>query len=211
MIGLLLKDLFNLKKYIKQISFTVVIFGLFAVYLKDPSYFIGMFVMISSMLVITSMSYDEYAKWDKFALAMPVLKRDIVLSKYILSLVAVTFGTIVSTGLAFIMSVVMKLQKSEEILLSSGMIALVMLLFLSILIPILFKYGVEKARLLMFGVIVIPALAVAGLVKLSGKLNIPKPNAEQMKMLGYIFPVFVLAVLFLSYRTSVFLYNKKEL
>ncbi|MGB8454807.1 MAG: ABC-2 transporter permease [Anaerocolumna sp.] len=210
MIGLLLKDLFNLRKYLKQVSLSVLIFGLFAINLKTPAYLIGMIVMMSAMMVITSMSYDEYAKWDKLALTMPIVKKDIVLSKYILLLVMVLSGTVASGILAGIISAVMKLQSLKEILLISGSIALIMLLIFGILIPILFKYGVEKARIIMFAVFGILTLAVVAFVKIMGKLNVTKPTQEQIKMLGYAFPVIVLIVLFLSYNISVLIYNKKE-
>ncbi len=210
MIGLLLKDLFNLKNYIKQIGLAVILFGLLAVYLKNTNYLIGMMAMMSGMMVITSMSYDEYAKWDKFVLTMPILKKDIVLSKFILLLVTVAFGTAVSVSMAFIMSVLMNL-KTNAILLPSGIVALVALLFFCILIPILFKYGVEKARIIMFAIFIIPVLAAKGAVKLMGMLHIPKPDTQQLKMMGYAFPFIVLAVLFLSYHISVLIYNKKEL
>lgn len=210
MIGLLLKDLFNLRKYVKQISLSVVIFGLFAINLKNPAYLIGMIAMMSAMMVITSMSYDEYAKWDKYALTMPIVKKDIVLSKYILLVVTTLMGTVASGLIALIMSMVMKLQSFKEILLTSGIVSLIMLLLFGILIPILFKYGVEKARIIMFAVFGIPALALVGFAKIMQKLNIPKPSMEQVKMLGYAFPVIVLIVIFLSYNISVSIYNKKE-
>jgi hypothetical protein len=211
MYGLLLKDIYNLRKYVKQISISVVVFGLFAINLKNPAYLIGMITMMTSMMVITSMSYDEYAKWDKYALTMPILKKDIVLSKYLLLILSTLAGTVSSTILALIMTAFMKLQSLIEILLTSGIVALIMLLLFSLLIPVLYKYGVEKARIIMFAIIGIPILAATLFVKLMVKLNVPKPSMEQIEMLGYAFPVIVLIILFLSYNISVKIFNKKEL
>lgn len=211
MVGLLLKDIYNLRKYLKQIGISVVVFGLFAINLKNPAYLIGMICMMSSMMVITSMSYDEYAKWDKYALTMPILKKDIVLAKYILLIIMAVSGSFASGILALILSEFMDVQGPKEILFASGYTTLAMLLIFGILIPILYKYGVEKARLIMFAVLGIPILAAMAFVKLMQKLNVPKPGAEQIRMLGYAFPVIVLAVLFLSYNLSVMIYSKKEL
>lgn len=211
MYGLLLKDIYNLRRYVKQISISIVVFGLFAINLKNPAYLIGMITMMTSMMVITSMSYDEYAKWDKYALTMPILKKDIVLSKYLLLILSTVAGAALSTILALIMSAVMKLLSLKEILLASGAVSLVMLFLFGILIPVLYKYGIEKARMLMFAVFGVPILLVTLFVKLMLKLNVPKPSQEQIEMLCYAFPVIVLIVLFLSYNISIKIFNKKEL
>ena len=215
MIGLILKDVFNLKKYVKQIGLSVVVFGLFAVQLKNPAYLIGMISMMCSMLVITSMSYDESTKWDKYALTMPILKKDIVLSKYILLVLLVGAGTVFSGIISMIMSEIMQIQKPEEILLISGAVALIMLLIFSVLMPLLLKYGVEKARILIFAIVGLPALIGTAFVKLIQILKIPKPDEAQLEklfeILPYAFPVIVLVVLFLSYNLSVRIYDKKEM
>ncbi|WMJ85716.1 ABC-2 transporter permease [Anaerocolumna sp. MB42-C2] len=211
MAGLFIKDLYNIRKYVKQIGLTVILFAFFAINLKSPSYLVGMIVMMSSMLVITTMSYDDIAKWDKYALTMPIVRKDIVLSKYIFLFFTVVTGTVISGIAAMIMSVVMKIQNPMDNLLSSGFIALIAIFMFSILLPILFKYGVEKARIMMFAVFAIPFLAVVGLVKLLERFNIPKPGMEQLKMFGFAFPVIVLIAVFISYNLSVKIYSKKEL
>lgn len=215
MIGLILKDVFNLKKYVKQISLSVVVFGIFAVQLKNPTYLIGMMLMMCSMLVITSMSYDESTKWDKYALTMPILKKDIVLSKYILLVCLVAAGTVFSGIISMIMSEIMQIQEPKEIMLICGAVALVMLLIFSVLMPLLLKYGVEKARILIFAIVGLPVLAITAFVKLMQRLNIPKPDEAQLEKLSeilpYAFPVIVLAVLFLSYNLSVRIYSNKEM
>lgn len=215
MIGLILKDVFNLKKYAKQISLSVIVFGIFAVQLKNPEYLIGMISMMCSMLVITSMSYDESTKWDKYALTMPILKKDIVLSKYILLVFMVFTGTVLSGIISMIMSEIMQLQKPKEIMLICGAVALVILLIFSVLMPLLLKYGVEKARILIFAIVGLPVLAITAFVKLMQRLNIPKPDEAQLEKLSeilpYAFPVIVLVVLFLSYNLSVRIYSNKEM
>ncbi len=210
MAGLFIKDIYNIRKYVKQISLAVIVFAFFAINLKSPSYLVGMIVMMSSMLVITSMSYDETAKWDKYALTMPLVRKDIVLSKYVFLIFTVLSGTVLSGIAAIIMSIVLKIQNPMENLIASGIIALIAIFMFSILMPFLFKYGVEKARIIMFAVFAVPFLIVMGLIKLLKSLNMPKPGTEQLKMLGFAFPVIVLIAVFISYNLSVKIFNKKE-
>ena len=82
--GLMIKDILNLRKNFKT---TLLVIGFFAIYAytsNNPSYMIAMVTLILSMMPLTSMAYDDMSKWDRYALAMPISKKDIVLSKYIL-------------------------------------------------------------------------------------------------------------------------------
>jgi hypothetical protein len=211
MVGLLLKDILNLKKYVKQIAFAMVLFVVFGINMKNPPYIIGMMVMMSSMMVITSMGYDEQAKWDKYALTMPILKKDIVLSKYLLLVVTTLIGAGVSLFVSIIMITFLDMGNIKETLLACGIIILIAILSFSLLIPVIFKVGVEKARIMMFIVFGIPSLIILGAFRLIQKYNIPKPSEAQLKMLGYAFPFIVIIIYGISYLISVSIFNKKEL
>ncbi len=83
-------------------------------------------------------------------------------------------------------------------------------IFLSIIIPILFKYGVEKGRLFIVVIAVIPSLLVALLgstLKTSGTLM---PSAELLQAILYSSPLFTLAIFLISFRISVGICRKKE-
>ena len=54
-----------------------------------------MITLMLSMQVITTMSYDEYAKWDKYALTMNINRKDIVLSKYVFFIMSIIIGMVV--------------------------------------------------------------------------------------------------------------------
>lgn len=211
MVGLLLKDILNLKKYVKQIGIAMILFIIFGINMKNPPYIIGMMVMMSSMMVITSMGYDEQAKWDKYALTMPILKKDIVLSKYLLLIITTLMGAGVSLIVSLIMITFLDMGNIKEVLIACGLIILIAIAAFSLLIPVIFKVGVEKARIMMFVVFGIPTLIILGVSKLIQRYNIPKPSEDQIKMLGYAFPFIVLLVFAVSYFISVSIFNKKEL
>ena len=48
------------------------------------------------MLVITSLAYDERSRWDRYALTMPVSRKEMVLSKYLLGLILLTFALLIN-------------------------------------------------------------------------------------------------------------------
>ncbi|MCI8497005.1 MAG: ABC-2 transporter permease [Clostridiales bacterium] len=198
--GLLMKDLFNLKRQGGIILLVLVMYGLFSFSTGMSEVLGGLVAVFGAMLPVTALAYDERAKWDKYALSMPVTRRQIVLSKYLLGFLL--------TAAAFVLNVVLQaVGKSEnpwDIFLVPLCLAGVGLLFLSLLMPLLFKFGTEKARLLMLVLVAVP---VAGAMLLSNN-NIPLPDESVQTALLLLIPAGVLAI---SIVLSIRIYEKKEL
>ena len=76
--GLLIKDILNMKNYMKQLILLLIFFMAYGVFLKNGTFVGSMITLMLSMQVITTMSYDEYAKWDKYALTMNINRKDVV-------------------------------------------------------------------------------------------------------------------------------------
>jgi len=88
MIGLLLKDLYAMRQYGRTMLVMLAFFAVISAGLDNPAtFFEGFFILMSMMLTITSFSYDALAKWDRYALSLPVTRKEIVGEKYLLSLV----------------------------------------------------------------------------------------------------------------------------
>ena len=85
------------------------------------------------------------------------------------------------------------------------------LLFQSILYPFIFKFGIEKSRILSFifafGVFALSMLLIKSGIKLS-------ISEELVSLLNHywmiLFPLIAIIILFISYKTSEILYSKKE-
>lgn len=210
MTGLILKDLLNLKKYMKQLGIVLIVFIFIAINLKSPSYVIFMMILITSMMIVTSMAYDESTKWDKYALTMPITKKDLVKSKYALLVILALSGGIISLILGFVISKLTDVSNYKEILLTSFGVTLASLVLFSILLPIIFKMGTEKARIIMLIIFAIPSILATVLSKFLKDFAIALPTEEQIMYLGYASPFIVLLIVFLSYSLSVSILNKKE-
>lgn len=210
MAGLILKDILNLKKYMKQLGITLMVFIFIAINLKSPSYLIFMMILITSMMIVTSMAYDENTKWDKYALTMPITKKDLVKSKYVLLVIFALSGGIISLIIGFIISKLTGVGNYEDMMLTSGGVALASLVLFSILLPVIFKMGIEKARIIMMIIFALPTILITGLASLLKDLSIQQPTEEQIRYLGYSSPFIVLLILVISYRLSVGILNKKD-
>lgn len=208
--GLLLKDFCILKKQMKLMVVFVIFYAIWAVAAKMPTMMGTMVILLSIMMPISSMSYDEAGQWYRYAFSLPIPRRTLVLSKYVLGFLVSLGGLVVSAiGNIIILALTNGENALESWLAIIGFLELGVI-FLSIIIPILFKYGVEKGRLFIVVIAVIPSLLVALLgstLKTSGTLM---PSAEFLQAILYSSPLFTLAIFLISFRISVGICRKKE-
>ena len=207
--SLILKDFISLKSYSKTLAIIIGFFTIITFTNDEPSFLSGMIILIMSMLPITSFSYDQHAKWDLFSQTLPVSRKQLVMSKYVLGIISIIAGAI----LAILLNVVVLLVKSLEVdlwylFLANSLIALVALLYLSILIPLVYKFGVEKSRLLTIVVLAIPS--VLAIVLSNAGVSIPVLDEITPAIVVAIGLVFVVCVMLISYVISVRIYMKKD-
>ena len=213
--GLLIKDILNMKNYMKQLVIVLIFFIAYGIFLKNGTFVGTMITLMLSMQVITTMSYDEYAKWDKYALTMNINRKDIIISKYIFFTISIIIGIVVGITTSIAINQIAKLDTGmNEIIVTSIVVPCVFAILFSIIIPVVFKTGVEKGRIVMMLILFIPAILVGAIVKISEKANITMPSPSNLEILmkfGVLGLVLltILAV-FISYKVSLSIYNKKE-
>lgn len=214
--GLILKDFINLKKNAKIFAGLTVIYAVMALMSEDTGFFSTVLTMLVALLTLSLFSYDELAKWDSFALTMPVRKEDIVQGKYIMMLLLTLIGVIYSSVFTVFINIYQKTGSLFGGFEAIGAGAAVVILFYCIVIPFVTKLGVEKARLIFFAVYMIPFLVIVGLNKLvgDGSLTVPgnllKLSDIFIRYANILVPVILLAALGLSYGISIRVYRKRE-
>ena len=185
--------------------FAFVSFGL-----DNPAtFFEGFIVIMSVMMALTSFSYDSLAKWDSFGLSLPVTRKEAVAGKYILSLLLCLSGAILS----FLMSSIILILKpvegfgmKEHLLSIFGVVGVIML-FYSLVLPLIFKFGVEKSRFILLGVFAAPTAIVVSL----SQLGIDLPSESEFLSALKLLPIFVVLAYGISYLLSVKIYTAKEI
>jgi ABC-2 type transport system permease protein len=164
--------------------------------------FTSMMTMVAVLIPLTAMAYDERSKWDRYALTMPISRKNMVMSRYLLGLIFL----IVAFVLSMLVNIVISNMKTAENTLvvlggfSTG------LMLMSVIFPLLFKFGVEKGRIFMMIVIFIP---VAALMMIS-KLGISMPDEEIIKSVIYLSPIIGAVIFLISIYVSLWIYKKKE-
>ena len=202
MIGLFIKDLLNLKSQLRVILLLLGVYGLIAI-TNDNSSMLGAIIAIMGVMIpTTALSYDEKAKWDKYALSMPLSRTDLILSKYLLGIAFSVVGFILN----FLISLWIGFTSYKESLILSMLLLSAGLFFLSFVLPPMFKFGVEKGRIVMMLLIFSPTVFLLILKNMNVKL----PSADLIEKFWYILPAFSVLVLFASIALSVKIYSRKE-
>jgi ABC-2 type transport system permease protein len=209
--GLIIKDLLNLKKGIGTILYLIIIYSFFTYTTGNSGMIIGIIAFLMTSFTITSMSYDDMAKWDSYALAMPISRKNIVLSKYLLSLLLGIIGTILATICAFAIVYIKGdfwgVETILELLLTAYTVFAISIVYISIVIPLVYRFGVEKARILMVGSFILPT----GIGYLLYKMGFRLPSIEVLKVMLYLSPLFLVLILILSSYIAYSIYNKKDI
>ncbi len=216
MTGLILKDIINLKKNVKIFAILAVLYGFMAFTTSDANFFSSMFTMLIAILTLSVYSYDELAKWDVYALTMPVSREDIVRGKYIIMLLLTLLGALLGTAITTVIKIIQKDNHFLSGVQSSLIGGAIVILFYCIAMPFITKLGVEKARLIFFAIYLIPfgIIYFVGNAVKSGDIIIPEQLitfaerlAQNAAILGLLVILFALVV---SYTISVGVYRKKE-
>ena len=154
--GLLIKDFCILKN---QIRFFVIVFGMGLVFLftnESPEAAMGYITVLASMLVLTTMSYDEFEKGMSFLMTLPVSKAVYVWEKYVLGIIIGTGMSFLTALVAFFVFKIRAISYPTSLYLHSGFLIWgISYLFLAIMIPVQLKFRSEKGRYAKLVVIVV--------------------------------------------------------
>ena len=214
--GLILKDFINLKKNLKIFGLLSVLYIVLAVASKDTGFFNSVMTMLFAILTMSLFSYDDMAKWEIYGLTMPITREDMVSSKYAMLLLLTMFGVAFSSIISIGINIVLKKENLFASISNSFIGAFVVILLYSIVFPFIIKLGVEKARIIILIIMVIPFAIVSAIntYMKEGFTDIPGSLTTLLDFLSrnsfILLPVIALAFLYLSYRVSVGIYRRKD-
>lgn len=205
--GLIIKDLLNLKKYSKSVVGIFLFLTVYSIMLKDTLFLTVMIPLYFTMMIITSFTCDDMTKWDSYALSMPITRKEMVSSKYLLALILQVIGTGISIVITIIISsILVDMIERDQIKILAAIIGIV-ILFVSILLPLIYKFGVEKSRIIILAVYSIPMV----LVVLLGKAGLTPPTEEQIMSVIYLFPIILILAIAASFMISCKIYMDKDM
>ena len=205
MIGLLRKDLYMTVAYCRTFLLFLAVFMGVGLVNGEGNFFVIYPMIIGMMLPVSIISYDERFKWHIACDALPVSRAQAVSSKYILTLLMV--------GLVFVLTMLVqgirlyrlgtpeKLWELPSLLLPVGLVGP------ALLMPVIFRLGVEKGRLFYF--LLVGVICAAAVIFSSGQS--PEIPTFGGQLPGWSLVLGSLGLFGLSWGLSIVLYKRREL
>lgn len=213
--SLILKDLYNIGHNAKSMLFILLVFAFILIPMYGAENYIFICAILCCMMIVTTFSFDDNSDWTKYAMIMPVSKKDIVIGKFITLLVFNSIGTLTGIVIGTIGSAAIgKFSFTLESILSLLFMSLSALtiaeIFGSMSIPLVYKFGAEKGRMLLLISFLIPAGIFFLFYRLFLLLGIPATD-KLFFILLCCAPVFAFIWNYIMYKISLLIFSGKEL
>ena len=196
--ALLMKDLYVFWRRMKLFVLMIVVFC------AVPSVFQNTFAITYAAMIPYSMfSVDESSKWDKLAAMMPYSTFDLVMSKYLLGGLSVGASFTLVTLMQFITARFSESTGADfSIVLASVCVSLIIM---AVTLPMIFRFGVERARMTMIFLIAAVCGSAGAMASLTDAgVSISFAGAAAL------LPVAAVVTMALSIPLSIKLYEKRK-
>ena len=206
--GLITKDLFMIVKYFKLYFLLDVIFIIAAFLSPETVSFMMVPVLISGIIPISLLAYDERSRWTEYSGTLPYSRTQIVSAKYLMGLLMQS----VLCAVLYIMLLITGAYHGNFD--PAGSAVTVMMLFVfaaffpAVCLPFCFAFGTEKGRYACMAFIgaFIAVSVTLGSTNVSGDIT----TQDLAMTIPPIIWAVVIAVYALSWLLSILIYSKKE-
>ena len=211
MIGFIKKDLLTLKQNIKLYAVIFIIYIALAFYGKMSLMIV--LPIFSVVMMFNTFVYDDYNKWNSYAATLPNGKRNVVVSKYLTSLILIAILSIIVIITSSIFSFftngnIIDMSVFQELIYT----AIATMVVNAIMYPLIFKFGIERARTIIFVLVMVFAFIGSAVTSYfsSNYLKFEK-IITLFKNYYRIIAIAVILILFVSsYLISRKIFAKKE-
>lgn len=213
--SLILKDLFNIGHNAKSMLFILVVFAVALIPFSGVEGYIFVCAILCSMMIVTTFSFDDNSKWTRYAMIMPVSKKELVVGKFVVlaifCAVGSLFGLVIGSIGGFAMrKITFDFAGIGELLFLALAAWVISLIFGSMSIPLVFKFGAEKGRVLLLVSFLIPAGICFGIYQLLAMLGVELTD-QLVFILLCCSPILALAWCYVMYQISYRIFSRQEL
>lgn len=211
MMGLIKKDVYLSLSMLKSYVVVAAVFALLTMTgIYDISFFVTYLSVMCIMIPVNLFAYDEQARWDKYAAALPAGRAGMVKARYLFTIL-ICFGTLVfALLLQLIVALFTGVQGQERTdLLLSGLLPTAYGIFMNaVLLPLLFKFGSQKGRIYLILALGVGVGVIFGGLTGLKRMGIP---LSALTLPFFALPVAGLLVLMPSYLLSKRILFQKDL
>lgn len=210
MLGLIIKDLLVIIKNYKVIQ--LLILGVIILPIsQNPTYMVPILSAVITVwlisLLASSFEYDDQAKWSEQVDFLPVQRKTIVREKYLLG------GILCLLSLVLIIFILLFLKAAgikisiSDIWIGIGINLFMSIVYIGIIIPCVYKFGVESSRILLYVIVLLPTLLVGIFQFFHIDIHIGTLSKEAVVSITVFAAILWIIV---SYVISVAVYQRKE-
>lgn len=203
--GLLRKDMLALKSTFAILAGFMVVYAAIGVASGKSSMLTAVLAIVIMMLPANSISYDEFYHWDKYVLTMPVSRKMVVQSKFMMCFLLVGFMLAVGTAFAVMLD-----STVTDALFSTMLVAAMSLLMSVLALPCMIKWGAQRGRM----VLVMLCAAAGALIGLglfmTDEIQFTEGSFLSYETAAIALTVLTLLVTAVSYQISLRIYGRKE-
>lgn len=203
--GLLQKDLYMIWRY-GRVLLLISAFFLVMGFLEEGNIFFIIYpVLFAGILPVTLISYEERDGWNKLCDALPLSRKTVVNERYLMTLLCLLALYLIT--LAVQAAVLIPKGRAAELRQLACLLPLVGLTAPSLMIPVTFRWGVEKGRLVYY---VFIGAATVAMSQLSADWFSRGPS--KIAGLGlWALSLIAAGVFALSWLLSLRIYQRREL
>ena len=202
--GLIRKDFYLLWSYCRLMPLFLLAFILFSTFSSDGQspFFIYYPCILSSVLPVNLLAYDDAEHWLTYCDTLPVTRRQYVSGKYIMSLICAGAIFLLSAAAAVIRLCRSGAFNPADLTDQLAVLAMISLLSSALTMPPLFKFGAQKGRIVFIGVIGI----FCGLAAI-----LDTPDLSGLSLPIGLLPILATVIFAASWLLSIRLYEKREI
>lgn len=211
--SVVLKDLYNMRGNGKSVLISFLILAVAMASTGVGVLYSG--AILCSSLIVSTFAYDDRCDWAKYAVVMPISRNELVAGKYAMLTLLVVGGMAVSFLASLVSNAItgqIPLNQSglQELLISTLAALVFALVYGSIAIPLILRFGAEQGRVLLVAALLVPAAVCFVAYQIGKWLGIVLTD-QGVVLLVCGAAVAALVWMAVSYRISCGIFAKQEL
>lgn len=206
--GLLLKDLYMMKKYCRAYLLVAVVLIVTSLFAEENLFMTFYPCVLCGMIPVNLLAYDERSHWMAFSGTLPYTKAQIVSGKYLI-------GLLTQLALLLAIGLIHGIHMAMDDSFALQDYAVLMLLMLcvstiasSVTLPFTFKLGVEKGRIAYY---VTMGLVMAAIATVSVIFKYQLQNMIRVELPLVVVALICVCLYALSWYLSIVFYQKREI
>ncbi len=189
MTGLIIKDFLILRKTLRTYLFIMIVYTAIAFSGVWTADIVGVLMVVVLMMLPTNIfAYDKQCQWDTYGLALPVGRTKTVAARYLCVLLLCVLSVALTALLGAALYAAGRMEEPTEFMVTCSVMGLMSILVNAIMLPFLYKFGPERARMMFFGI-------MGGIFLLFAVILLPLGGLDWLKSLEIVEPTFAQAII----------------